>query len=439
MIRKKRKYPSICQHFIFLCLICCSPLILAEKIALVGAQVIDGIGNKPLRGKTIIIEGNRIIALVDKKAIPRDVKLIELNGATLLPGLIDSHAHPLIAGDDYQTDHLQGSSAYKTLKGYKALRNLLNAGWTTVRVAGDTDVYYGNQDIKRLIDEGVLIGPRIFGAAHYLSITGGGGDVNYYSPEQQLIADGLVVDGVDEIRKAVRTEAKYGADWIKVLVTGAFMSVGDNPRNVQFSEEEFRALMEEANRQDMPVMAHAHATEGIKMAVRLGARSIEHGSYMDDEAIRLMKKHGAYLVPTIYVGDYYADPRYVLREQTINDDYIKNYRHIFLSLVGKAHKAGVPVVVGVDLGGYDYDPTVYARELAVLIEAGLSPMEAIQAATRVPAEMLYKGDEFGSIKAGQLADIIAVSASPLDDISELERVKFVMANGEIIRNDFSLP
>ena len=408
-----------------------------EIIALLGDQIIDGIQDKAVTGRVILIEDSRIIGITDQSEIPARAKIISLKGATLLPGLIDSHAHPLISGDDYQSIHLQNSSAYKALKAYKAMQGLLHAGWTSMRVAGDADVYYGNQDIKRLIDEGVLSGPRIFGAAHYLSITGGGGDVNYFSPEQKLIADGLIVDGPDEIRKAIRTEAKYGADWVKVLVTGAFMSVGDNPRAVQFSEEEFRAVMEEANRQDMLVMAHAHATEGIKMAVRMGARSIEHGSYMDDEAIRLMKKHGTYLVPTIYVGDYYNDPRNKLREQAINDDYIKNYRHIFLELVGKAHRAGVKVVAGVDLGGYDYDPPVYVRELAVLIEAGLSPMEAIQAATSVPAEMLGKSDQFGSLKPGQFADIIAVGADPLKEISELERVKFVMSNGKIIRNDFA--
>ncbi len=425
--------------FLLLNLLLVSQLTHAELLALVGDQIIDGIKDRARSGLAVLVEGERIVALVKSDQLPPEARIIKMPGATLLPGLIDSHAHPLMAGDDYQAEHLQHSSAYKTLKGHKALENLLMAGWTTVRVAGDGDIFYGNQDIKRLIDEGVLSGPRIFGAAHYLSITGGGGDVNYYSPEQKLIADGLIVDGVDEIRKAIRNEAKYGADWVKVLVTGAFMSVGDNPRNVQFSEEEFRAVIEEAARQDMPVMAHAHATEGIKMAVRLGARSIEHGSYLDDEAIRLMKKHGTYLVPTIYVGDYYADPRYSLREQTANDDYIENYRHIFLSLVAKAHKAGVPVVVGVDLGGYNYDPTVYVRELAVLVEAGLTPMQAIQAATSVPAEMLGKGDQFGSIKTGQLADIIAVSADPLEDISELEKVKFVMANGRIIKNLFAAP
>ncbi|MFT6005856.1 MAG: imidazolonepropionase-like amidohydrolase [Pseudoalteromonas tetraodonis] len=429
-----KNYMRLC---LFLLMIFPSASFSVQVTALRGAQIIDGLKQTALSENVILIEGDIIIAIGDASIIPADAKIIELPGATLLPGLIDSHAHPLISGDDYQNDHVQKSSAYKALKAYKGLERLLGAGWTTIRVAGDADVYYGNQDIKRLIDEGVLSGPRIFGAAHYLSVTGGGGDINYFSPEQSPIADGLVVDGPEEIRKAIRTEAKYGADWVKVLVTGAFMSVGDDPKAVQFSEKEMQAVMDEANRQGMPVMAHAHANEGIKMAVRMGARSIEHGTYMDDDSIRMMRKYGTYLVPTIYVGDYYNDPRNQLREQAMADDYSKNYRHIFLELVGKAHKAGVKVVAGVDLGGYDYDPTVYVRELATLIEAGMTPMESIQAATSVPAEMLLQSANIGAIQVGRKADIIAVKGDPLTDISRLEKVSFVMSNGELVKNDLN--
>ena len=406
-----------------------------NTIALVGERIIDGVNNRAVEGKAVLVKGEYILGLVDEAEIPAGTTRIDLPGTTLMPGFIDSHAHPLMPGDDYQQVHLQKSSAYKALKGYIGMQNLMKAGWTTLRVAGDADVFYANQDIKRLVEEGVLQAPRLFGAAHYLSITGGGGDVNYYSPEQKLVADGLVVDGVDEIRRAIRTEAKYGADWVKVLVTGAFMSVGDDPKNVAFSEEELKALMEEAQRQGMPVMAHAHAAEGIKMAVKMGARSIEHGTYLDDEAIRLMKKHGTYLVPTVYVGDYYNDPRNNLREQAVSDEYTRNYRHIFLQNIGKAHKAGVKVAVGVDLGGYDYDPTVYVREIAVLMEAGLSAMAAIKAATSVPGEMLGKNANIGSLEKGRFADVIAVPGNPLIDISTLEKVSFVMFNGQVVKQE----
>ena len=181
---------------------------------------------------------------------------------------------------------------------------MLLAGWTTVRVMGDADVYYANQDIRKTIDNGVFIGPRITGAGHYLSITGGGGDVNYFSPEQKVIADGLVVDGPEEIRKAVREEIKYGSDWIKLLVTGAYQSVGDDPRNVAFSPEELKAAVDEASRHNVPVAAHAHARKGSSRPSGRRA-SIEHGTFLDEEGHKMMAARGTFLVPTIYVGDYY--------------------------------------------------------------------------------------------------------------------------------------
>jgi len=298
-------------------------------------------------------------------------------------------------------------------------------------VMGDADVYYGNQDIHRVIEAGVFHGPRITGAAHYLSITGGGGDVNYLSPEQAIVADGLIVDGADAVRKAVREEIKYGSDWIKLLVTGAFHSVGDDPKNVAFSPDELAEAVAEASRHNVPVAAHAHATEGINQAVRAGVRSIEHGTYLNDESIALMVEHGTFYVPTIYVGDYYAGTDKLLAQDK-NDDVYLNYRDEWLSLIGRAHRAGVKVVVGVDLGGYNMDPRAYAREISVLTEAGLTPMEAIQAATSVAADMLRWSDRVGALKPGVFADIIGVKGDPLTDLSRLETPHFVMKGGEII-------
>jgi imidazolonepropionase-like amidohydrolase len=316
--------------------------------------------------------------------------------------------------------------------GLAALQGYLLSGWTAIRVVGDADVYYGSQDIRRVVEEGVFVAPRLTGAGHYISITGGGGDVNYFSPEQDVIADGLVADGPEEMRKAVRREVKYGSDWIKLLVTGAFMSVGDNPRNVAFSPEELNAAMEEANRLGVPVAAHAHAAEGIKQAVRAGARSIEHGTYIDAEATRMMAKSGTFLVPTVYMGDYYAEGD-LLRAQDKQDDYTKNYRSKFIAAIGRAHDAGVKIAVGLDLGGVAVDPNVFVREMAVLHEAGMTRMEAIQAGTRVGAELLQWDDRLGTIEVGKLADIIAVPGNPLEDLSVLERVSFVMIGGKIVK------
>jgi imidazolonepropionase-like amidohydrolase len=297
---------------------------------------------------------------------------------------------------------------------------------------GDADVYYANQDLRRVIDAGVFIGPHISGAGHYISITGGGGDVNYLSPEQHVIPDGLVADGPEEIRKAIRTEVKYGSDWIKLLVTGSFQAVGDDPRNISFSPEELLAAVEEANRHGIPVAAHAHAAEGIKQAVAAGARSIEHGTYIDDEAIRMMASAGTYLVPTVYVGDYYYESQ-TLRSQDKNDSYIESGRADFLAAIARAHKAGVKVVVGLDMGAGAADPRVYAREFAVFVEAGIAPMDAIQAGTRVAAEMMGWDDRLGTIEPEKLADIIAVPGNPLADIKALENVSLVMIGGKLVK------
>ena len=405
----------------------------AEVIALAADRVIDARSAKPLTTAVVVVDGERIVAVGDRSLVPAGAELIELGDATLLPGLINAHEHPLMFGSDYQQIHLAHSSAYKALMGLAGLQRLLLAGWTCVRVMGDADVYYANQDLRRVIDSGVFIGPRMSGAGHYISITGGGGDINYTSPEQHLIADGLIADGPEEMRKAVRREIKNGSDWIKLLVTGAFQSVGDDPRNVAFSPEELRAAVDEAKQHGVPVAAHAHATEGIKSAVEAGVRSIEHGTYLDDDAIAMMAKRGTFLVPTVYLGDYYATGDDKLRAQDKNDEYIKHGRATFLRMIARAHKAGVKVVIGLDLGAGIAPPPVYAREFAVFVEAGISPMDAIQAGTRVNAELLRWDDRLGTLEKGKLADIIAVPGDPLADISALERVSLVMLGGKLLR------
>jgi len=405
---------------------------LAEPVAIIADRVIDGVGDRARTGTVVVVDGERIVAIGDRSAIPAGAKVVELPGRTLMPGFINCHEHPLMYGDDYQNAHLQASSAYKALMGLAALQRQLLAGWTTVRVMGDADVHYANQDIRKTVDSGVFIAPRLTGAGHYLSITGGGGDVNYFSPEQAVIADGLVADGPEEIRKAIRQEIKYGSDWIKLLVTGAYQSVGDDPRNIAFSPEELRAAVEEASRHNVPVAAHAHATEGIKQAVSAGVRSIEHGTFIDDEGIQMMAAKGTFLVPTIYVGDYYTEGD-KLRAQDKQDDYATHQRGKFLAAVGRAHKQGVKIAVGVDLGGYMTDPVVFVREMAVLVEAGLTPMQAIQAGTRVGAELLRWDDRLGTVENGKLADLVAVAGNPLDDMKALERVEFVMIGGKVVK------
>ena len=404
----------------------------ASPVALVGQQIIDGVSDQVRSENVILVEGERILEIGTRKIIPAGAEVVELGNTTLMPGFIDCHSHPLIAGDDYQLEHLQRSSSYKALLAMRSLEGLLRAGWTTLRVMGDADIGHGVQDLRRAIDEGVFEGPRIVGASHYLSITGGGGDIRFMSPQQPIIADGLIVDGVAEARKAVRNEIKYGSDWIKVLVTGAFLSAGDNPRNVQFSPEELSVIVAEADRRGVPVAAHAHAVEGIRMAVEAGVRSIEHGTYLDDATIELMAEKGTFLVPTVYIGDYIVEEAADIREKETNQTYYDNDRPEFLARIGKAHESGVKVAVGVDFGGYGYDPAISVREMAVLVDAGLTPMQAIQAGTSVGAELLQLQDSIGRIEAGYRADIVAVPGNPLDDMSALQKVVFVMKNGSII-------
>jgi imidazolonepropionase-like amidohydrolase len=401
------------------------------RVLLCGA-LIDGRANTARKGPVaIVIEGDHIVKVGGPDIVPRGAEVLDLGGATVLPGLIDLHSHPLIATDDYQIDNLRWSSATKALRALKAAQANLAAGWTTLRIAGDADVYYAAIDLKRALAEGMFVGPRIAGAAHYISVTGGGGDINFMSPEQHLLADGLVVDGADAMRKAVREEIKYGSDWIKILVSGAFMTVGDNPADVHFSASELEAVVDEARRRNVPVMAHAHATEAIKMSIRAGVRSIEHGTFIDEEAVKMMVEKGVYLVPTIYVGDYYIEHGTDTPEMQKMVALSKKYHDDFYRRVGMAIKAGVKIAVGSDFGGYD--PAINFGEFGCLVKAGMTPMQAIQAGTRVAAECLRWDDRLGTVEPGRLADLIAVDGDPSKDIETIRRVSFVMSGGRIVR------
>lgn len=413
-------------------LLCASNPLLAETVVLRCHAVIDGVGNEARQDSTIRIEDDRIVSIgASLDGIDGD-RVIDLSAHTCLPGLIDAHAHLLIATDDYQVDHLRRSSAYKALRGLKVARDLLRSGWTTLRVLGDADVFYAHLDVRTAIEEGLFDGPRLTGAGHYLSITGGGGDINFLGPEHHVVADGLVVDGVEAIRHAVREELKYGSDWIKVLASGAMMSAGDNPERAHFSPEELRAMVEEATRLGVPVAAHAHSAEGIKAAVRAGVRSIEHGTFIDDEGLSLMAERGVYLVPTLYLGDYYLEEQPESEAQAKMNALTRKYRGAHMEAVGKAIRGGVHVAVGTDYVGFPVAQGV--RELALLVEAGMTPMQAIQAATRVNAELLGWQDRIGTLEAGKLADIIAVPGDPLRNLAVFENVSFVMLGGKVIRS-----
>lgn len=421
---------KICR-LIFICLLTAINSS-AQKTAILCKSLIDGTG-KVISDAAILVEGNKIISIERKSNLPSGITIIDLGDFTVLPGMIDMHVHPDMATDDYQVGHLRGSSASKALIGLKHLQELLNAGWTAVRVAGDADVGYANMEIRNAINKGMFTGPHIYGAAHYLSVTGGGGDINFFSYEQNIVPDGLIVDGPDEVRKAIRTEIKYGSDWIKILETGAFMTTGDNPKNVHFSPEELKVAVDEAARRDVPVMAHAHATDGIKQAIKAGVRSIEHGSFLDEEAIDLFIKYGTWLIPTLTIDLYFkeqvADSKALVKAiELANATREQVYKYLRLAI-----QKGVKIGVGTDYIGWAADYS--AREFAELVRLGMTPMQAIQAGTKVNAELLRKEKEIGTVEAGKFADLIAVKGDPLKDISELQKVKFVMLGGKVVKNE----
>ncbi len=404
----------------------------AQKTAVLCKTLIDGTG-RAISDAAIIVEDGKIVSIEKKNVVPKGISIIDLGNSTVLPGLIDAHAHPLESADNYQILHLQGSSAAKALLGLKKVQELLSAGWTGLRIAGDADVGYANFEIRNAINKGLFTGPHIYGAGHYISVTGGGGDINHFSYEQPIIADGLIADGPEEIRKAIRTEIKYGSDWIKIMMTGAFMTVGDNPQNVHFSHEELMAAVDEAGRREVPIMAHAHATEGIKQAVKAGVRSIEHGSYIDEEAMDLMVKHGTYLIPTLTIGLFFDEKVSDSKALSKALELSKKSKEGKYEALRLAIKKGVKIGVGTDYVGFP--PEYSAREFGELVKLGMTPMQAIQAGTKVNAELLKKEKEIGTIEIGKLADLIAVAGDPLKDITELQRVKFVMIGGKVVKNE----
>jgi imidazolonepropionase-like amidohydrolase len=399
-----------------------------KVVAVKAGRLIDGHGGAPVRNPVVVIEDDRIVSVGAGLAVPAGADVIDLGGATLLPGLIDCHTHLTgQPGDNYYDDRFRKSPIDHAVVAHVYAKRTLDAGFTTVRDVGAGELI--DIAMRNAINRGTIAGPRMLVATLAVSATGGHGDLSGFSPYLSFKGLNNIADGVDEIRKLVRTEVRYGADVIKVAATAGVLSEEDSVGAPQFSQEELNALVQEAHMWERKVAAHAHGTEGIKRAIRAGVDSVEHASFIDDEGIALAKEKGTWLVMDIYNDDYIMAefkkkgyPQKILdKEALVGRTQRENFR--------KAHQAGARLAFGSDAGVYPHGWN--GKQFAKMVEWGMTPSQAIKAATSDAAELLGWRDRVGSVEAGRFADIIAVAGDPLTDVTELERVTFVMKGGVV--------
>lgn len=412
-----------------------APLLAATLVH--AGSLIDGVSSDVRENVTIVVDDGRITEIQAGFSPAGDGDtVIDLEDATVLPGLMDMHVH--LTGQMNPKNYLervQKNTAHFAIQSVEFARRTLMAGFTTVRNPGDDGTI--TIALRDQIARGMVPGPRIFTAGKSLATTGGHAD-----PTNGL-RDGLtrdagpedgVVNGPEDAAKAVRHRYKEGADFIKITATGGVLSVAKSGQNPQFTEAELRAIVATADDYGFHVAAHAHGAEGMKRAVRAGITSIEHGTLMDQETMDLMKEHGTYYVPTILAGEFVAEKAKI-------DGYFPEVVRPKAAEIGpkiqetfgKAYKAGVKIAFGTDCGVSPHGGN--AEEFALMVEAGMPPMEAIRSATMATAELLKIDDRLGSIEAGKIADLVAVHGDPLDDISVLEQISFVMKEGSIYKNE----
>jgi imidazolonepropionase-like amidohydrolase len=408
----------------------------ADAATLIHAgRLIDGVADAARERVTIVVDGNRITAVEPGfRAAGAEDSVVDLSGATVLPGLMDMHVH--LTGEHSRTselDNFRKGEADRAFDSVVYAERTLLAGFTTVRNLGDQ--WGVSIALKRAVEQGKVKGPRVFTAGRSIGTRGGHADASnswgpfLYSEDPRL---DTVCNGADSCREAVRRRYQDGSDSIKITATGGVLSIAKSGTAPQFTDEELAAVVSTAHDYGMKVAAHAHGTEGIKRAVRAGVDSIEHGTFMDDEAMRLMKQKGTHYVPTISAGRWVYDkaqepgyfnelvrPKALAVGPQIQDTF------------GRAWRAGLTIMFGTDCGVCEHGTN--AREFAYMTEAGMPAMAAIKSATMVPAKYLEVADRLGSVETGKLADIIAVPGNPLEDISVLQRVSFVMKDGVIYK------
>jgi imidazolonepropionase-like amidohydrolase len=393
------------------------------------ARLIDGRGGEPTGPAMVVIRGDRIEAAGTGLAVPPGSRVIDLGGATLLPGLIDLHTHLTSTGVHWEDELLKTTPGQAALHGARNALVTLTAGFTTCRDMGPTWPFT-DIDLRKAIDEGVVPGPRLMVSGNYVSPTGGAGDARQFSIYVDVPIVRNLADGPDEVRKAVRTNLKQGADFIKILGTGAVLSKGAPPGGQQYSEEEMHVAVEEAARWGRHVAAHLHGTAGIKAGIRAGVHTVDHGSMMDAEAVELLRTHHAYFVPTLYTSASIAENPNVPESEKARSKEITALKDGSFQLV---LKSGLPIGFATDAAVVPHGQN--AREFGYRVRLGQPPMAAILSATKTAAEILGWSDRVGTVEAGKFADLIAVSGDPLRDITELERVRFVMKGGVVYKHE----
>jgi len=401
----------------------------SPTLAVRAGQLIDVRSGKVSANHYILIAKDRIVSIAD--AAPPDVRVIDLSKYTVVPGLIDSHAHVLgNPKDQSSTSGLRMSSAQKAIWGVRNLQVWLAHGFTSIRDACESDPAYGQFALRDSINQGLIRGPRMVSAGSCVSLTGGHGDDDVLAPDAGLVRRPNIADSVDDIARVVRRDIKYGADWIKLMGTGGVLDLTSDFHVQELSEEQMAKAVEVAHRAGKKVMAHAEGSEGIKAAVRAGVDSIEHGTFMDEEGARLMEQHGTWLVPTLFCFQHDMetgtsqgrDPVSFAKGVAI----LKEQQPAFARAI--AHHVKIAY-------GVDDDPAVVSKEFAALVRGGLSPLDALRAATINGAELTGRDKDIGSIEPGKFADIVAVSGDPLADITVMEKVVFVMKGGEVYSNN----
>jgi len=406
----------------------------AQVTAIKAGRLIDPEAGAVRNDQVILIRDNKIEAVGKDLAIPAGTKVIDLSKMTVLPGLIDCHTHLADGAPDNgdPLSYLKKTSAQVALESVPNARKMLESGFTTVR---DVGVYRALTDIalRDAIARGYVVGPRMFVAGAYVTITGGAGAMTGFAPDIQLPWDLHYGEANSpwEVRQRIRRLVNDGADHIKVLSSGAVLTHGSNPKSQEFTPEELQAAVDEAAHFGLRVEAHAHSPEGIKNAIRAGAASIEHATMIDDAGIALAKEYGTYLDMDIYDEECIQEAG---RRGNIPKDFLQHdfeLGQIQRDNFRKAVRAGVKMAFGTDAGVCSYGTG--ARQFAFMVKYGMTPMQAIQTATTSAADLLRHADELGSIRPGKYADVIAVSGDPLQDINVLENVQFVMKDGKVYK------